>query len=119
MRTTLPHPPGSLVKVIKIAASDDPITGPGSWDNWIPGSVNNTGSLPVAYELRGVLMQPIRLGKCLEVYRTHRNGVCADGHFRSTRVIGIPTDTTVETYNSIYQITKVSIPVPEEEEACS
>ncbi len=115
MRTSLPYPPGSLVEVNKIAASDEPITDSGSWDEWVPGSPNNTGSLPVGYELRGVLMRPIRIGRCLEIYRTHRNGVSVDGNFRSTPIIGIVADTMVETFNSIYQIIKVNVPVLDEE----
>ena len=115
MRTSLPYPPGSPVHVTKISASEDPITEPGTWEQWVPGSPNNTGSLPVGYELRGVLMRPIRIGRCLEIYRTHRNGVSADGNFRSTPIIGIVADTMVETFNSIYQVTKVNLPVLDEE----
>ena len=116
MRTSLPYPPGSPVHVTKISASEDPITEPGTWEQWVPGSPNNAGSLPVGYELRGVLMRPIRVGRCLEIYRTHRNGVSADGNFRSTPIIGIVADTMVETFNSIYQVTKVNLPVMDEEE---
>ena len=116
MRTSLPYPPGSPVHVTKISASEDPITEPGTWEQWVPGSPNNAGSLPVGYELRGVLMRPIRIGRCLEIYRTHRNGVSADGNFRSTPIIGIVADTMVETFNSIYQITKVNVPFLDEEE---
>ena len=116
MKTSLPYPPGSLVHVTKFSASDDPITESGTWEQWVPGSTNNTGSLPVDYELRGVLMHPIRLGRCLEVYRTHRNGVSADGNFRSTPIISISDGLLVETYNSIYRILKVNILVWKVEE---
>ena len=115
MKTSLPYPPGSMVHITKFSASDDPIAESGTWDQWIAGSPNNTGSLPVGYDLRGVLMHPIRLGGCLEVYRTHRNGVSADGNFRSTPIISI-SDGLVETYNSIYRILKVNILVWKVEE---
>jgi hypothetical protein len=116
MRKSLPFPPGSLVRVTKFSASEDSITEPGTWKQWVPGSPNNAGSLPVGYDLRGVLMQPIRLGGCLEVYRTHRNGVSAHGNFRSTPIIGIVADTMVETFNSIYLIAKLNVPNLDEEE---
>ena len=116
MTKSLPYPPGSLVHVIKFSASEDSITEPGNWEQWVPGSPNNSGSLPIGYELRGVLMLPIRLGECLEVYRLHRNGVSAHGNFQSTPIIGIVAVTMVETFNSIYQITKLHVPIQGEEE---
>ena len=116
MRASLPYPSGSLVEVSKIAASDEPITDPGSWENWIPGSANNTGSLPVGYKMRGVLMKIIRIGRCLDLYRTHRNGVSADGHFQSTPVISISDNEIVETYNSLYRVRKVDVHVTDQEE---
>ena len=116
MRALLPYPSGSLVHVTKLSTSEDPITEPGTWEQWVPGSANNTWSLPVGYELRGVLMRPIRIGRCLEVYRTHRNGISADGHFQSTPVISIPDAELVETYNSVYRVKKIDVHVTEKGE---
>jgi len=116
MRASLPYPSGSLVEVRKIDASDEPISGPGSWENWVPGSANSTGSLPVGYTMQGVLMCPVRVGGRIDLHRTHRNGICFDGHFVSTPVIVVSGHGLVETYNSIYLIRKVDVHDTEHEE---
>lgn len=95
--------------ITKITASQNPVSEPCSWEAWIPGNSLNSGSLPADYELRGVLLDDIRIGECLDVFRTHRNGVACDGHFKSTPVISIGGGgSLVETFNSIYRITAVN-----------
>lgn len=96
--------PGTVVRVTKVSAVDDPETLPGSWDTWNPGSLHNVGSLPVDYEVRGVLLGPVREGLPLVVLRTHRNGVAREGRFVSTPVVKVRADGLVETANSIYRI---------------
>ena len=105
MRASLPYSSGSLVEVSKIDASDEPISGPGSWEKWASGSASNTGSCPVGYIMQGVLMCPVRVGGRIDLHRTHRNGIRIDGHFVSTPVIAVSGHGLVETYNSIYLIT--------------
>ena len=105
MRASLPYSSGSLVEVSKIDASDEPISGPGSWKKWVPGSSNNRGSFPLGYTMKGVLMCPVRVGGRIDLHRTHRNGIRIDGHFVSTPVIAVSGHGLVETYNSIYLIT--------------
>ena len=109
MRASLPYRSGSLVEVSKIDASDEPIAGPGSWENWIPGSANNNGSCPVGYTMQGVLMRPVRVGGRIDLQRTHRNGIRIDGHFVSTPVIAVSGDSLAETFNSVYLITPAGI----------
>ncbi len=67
------------MRVTKVSAVADPESLPGSWDTWIPGSLRNVGSLPVDYEVRGVLLGSVRKGLPLVVLRTHRNGVAREG----------------------------------------
>ena len=103
MIESLPYSAGSFLEIRKIAASKNPVTEPGSWDEWMPGK-ENTGSLPVDYVMRGVLLDSIKVGGRLWLYRTYRNGVEADGFFNSTPILTIPNGSIVETFNSIYFI---------------
>jgi len=104
MKMSLPYPPGTHVLIIKLSASQNPIAEPGSWKGWIPGSLDNAGSLPVDYELSGFLLAPVRVGEQIHLYRTERNGVEADGYFYSTPIVKIQNASLVETFNSIYRI---------------
>lgn len=115
MKMSLPYPPGTQVLIIKLSASSNPVAEPGSWEGWIPGSLDNAGSLPVDYELRGFLLAPVRVGEQIHLFRTERNGVEADGYFSSTPIVKIQDASLVETYNSIYRVT-ANIPKREEEE---
>lgn len=71
---------------------------------WAFGSTNNPYSLPVDYVMRGVLMSRICVGGQIDLYRTHRNGACVVGHFKSTPIVGLSVDGFVETLNSIYSV---------------
>jgi hypothetical protein len=113
MKKSLPYPPGTTVMITKLSACNNPVVGPGSWENWVPGGAENRGSLPVDYELQGVLMAPVRVGGQIHVFRTWRNGVEADGFFESTPIVKIRKPSLVETFNSVY---RVSVPKREEEE---
>jgi len=108
-------PAGTLVEIWKLSASENPIEEPSSWEQWVPGSGNNSGSLPVGYAIRGILMGSIRVGQGLDVYRIERNGVRAHGHFKTTPVIAIHDGLIAETFNSIFRITPVVINISEED----
>lgn len=107
---------GTLVEVQKLSPSENPVEESGSWENWLPGSGDNKGSLPVGYAIRGVLMESLCVGECLHVYRIDRNGVSVHGHFQTTPLLSIEERFIGETFNSIYRITPVEIHSPEEEE---
>jgi len=68
----------------------------------VPGSWDNQGSLPVDYELEGILFEPIELGQHLCVLREARNGVRVDGSFISTTIVAIDLPDKVVTMNSVY-----------------
>ena len=101
--TILPIKLGTFVRVIKIAASGNPIAEPAHWNSWKLGECNIL-SLPLLYEMRGFLLAPIQVGMPIQLYRTHRNGVAADGWFTSTIICAVRDHITVETFNSNYQI---------------
>ncbi len=105
---------GTLVEIQKLSASENPVEESGSWDTWVPGAENNSGSLPVGYAIRGILMETLRVGECLHVYRIERNGARTHGHFHSTPIISIKDEFVAETFNSIYWIMPVKVCVGEE-----
>jgi hypothetical protein len=49
------------------------------------------------------------VGRQIRLYGTHRNGMEVEGHFKSTTICCILSDSTVETCNSIYEIVPISI----------
>ena len=97
-------PAGTAVRMVKLAAVDDPQHQTCSWDKWKPGQQND-GSPPVDYELRGHLIEPLEIGKPIIVARTHRNGVQVMGTFVSTPVREFKSGAAV-TMNSIYCINR-------------
>jgi len=97
-------PAGTAVRMVKLAAVDDPQHQTCSWDKWKPGQQND-GSPPVDYELRGHLIAPLEIGKPIIVARTHRNGVQVLGTFVSTPVREFKSGAAV-TMNSIYCINR-------------
>jgi hypothetical protein len=101
---TLSIPVGTRVAINKIRACEQAAVAPGSWANWVPGGWGNCGSLPVDYELRGVLLAPIRVGELIAVHRTWRNGVSAEGMFFSTRIREIGDSGEILTSNSVYRV---------------
>jgi len=112
MSTYLPLPSGTHVTITKHAACLDARVAPGSWDGWVAGGRNNRGSFPVDYEMRGVLLAPIRVGERIFLFRTMRNGVAAEGFFSSTPVRGIQEDGRVMTLNSVYAVIQEPEPIP-------
>ena len=100
---SLPYPAGSLVVLTKICVAKNPITETSSWEDWVAGGENDA-SLPVLYELRGVLLDQIEINEPIRVFRTHRNGVRADGFFASTIVCSIEGGAFAVTFNSVYLI---------------
>lgn len=102
-------PPGTNVLIRKLSACRSPVAEPASWAEWVPGGSNNRGSLPVDYELRGILLAPVQAGGQIHVYRTHRNGTEVGGFFTSTMIVSILSASMVETFNSIYLVTKTTV----------
>jgi hypothetical protein len=97
------------VTLEKLAAAPNPVTSPGTWDEWEMGSSENHGSLPIDYTLEGFLLTPVKIGEAIRMLRTHRNGVERIGYFRSTPVVQFRGEHLVETFNSIYRITETLV----------
>jgi len=95
---------GTAVRIVKLAAVDDPQHQTCAWKDWKPGQ-HNEGSPPVDYELRGCLIEPLEIGKPILVARTHRNNVQVLGAFISTPVRQFKNGAAI-TMNSIYFISR-------------
>lgn len=61
----------------------------------------NSHSIPVEYNLEGILSFPIQVGEGVVVQRTKRNGVEAYGMFSTSRVTEVG-DNYFKTLNSVY-----------------
>jgi len=74
-----------------------------SMDEHIMGKPNydNYSSIPIEYNLEGVLSYDIEVGKSVVVGRTKRNGVEAYGVFSTSRVTEVGNN-YFKTQNSVY-----------------
>lgn len=102
--------PGSMVRLIKRAASNTPLSPPARWDEWDPtiGHLEHL-SLPVDYTIRGILLTQIEVGDSMEVLRFERNGIKALGIFHSSQVQEVDEFCRVVTNNSAYEVTVLPI----------
>ena len=92
-----------FVKLTKVKATENPLSPPGRWDEYEPGSPANITSLPVDYVMVGILLTPITIGKSVRLLRFERNGVPVLGTFQSTPVARL-TDDGFATANSVYRL---------------
>lgn len=74
-----------------------------SMDEHIMGKPNydNYSSIPIEYNLEGILPFPIQVGESVTVQRTKRNGVEAYGVFSTSRVTEVGNN-YFKTMNSVY-----------------
>ena len=74
-----------------------------SMDEHIMGKPNydNYSSIPIEYNLEGILPFPIQVGESVTVQRTKRNGVEAYGVFSTSRVTEVGNN-YFKTQNSVY-----------------
>ncbi|HYG35736.1 MAG TPA: hypothetical protein VEC99_13180 [Clostridia bacterium] len=94
---------GKRVRLTKLRESAHPQVRAGRWDTYRPGAWDNTESLPVDYEMVGVLVAPPLVGKRVELLRLERNGEPALGVFVSSPVTEV-NHTWFATRNSVYRI---------------
>lgn len=96
---------GQLIRLTKRACCPDARVAPGSWNDWVPGALDNHGSLPVDYEITGILLRTIRIGEGIRVWRLSRNGIMAEGLFFTTPIREVREEgQSFLTCNSIYEL---------------
>ena len=70
--------------------------------DYVPGTVQPDGySLPIEYNVEGVLFGRLRVGECVKIFREKRNGIICDGTLVTTKVIELDKK-CFKTLNSIY-----------------
>ena len=94
--------PGHRVLVRKVQASKTPVEETGTWEECAAGSAPEK-SLPLNYEMEGVLVEPVEIGGRIALLRFSRNAVVSDGLFFSTPII-VRNGSLVETFNSVYLV---------------
>lgn len=91
-----------ILKISEVAGTQFPAA-----DNreWIQGGFNGKlhKSLPIAYTLKGILLNDIVVGEQVQVDRTERNGVKEVGSFVTSPVMKV-TECGFATQNSVYLI---------------
>ena len=100
---------GTPVRVVKLAACSDARRQACSWEDWNVGEMNG-GSVPVDYELMGLLIRPLKIGESILVARSTRNNISSRGIFLSTPVREIKNGAAI-TLNSIYFLSRID-PAP-------
>jgi len=92
--------PGTRLYIEKIA------TAPGGLPpdkNYTPGTIPSFGcSLPIEYNIEGVLIEKMEIGFGIKILRDKRNGVESLGEFMTTPLTEIG-DNFFKTLNSVYQ----------------
>lgn len=94
---------GLIVKLTKLREADNPASRAANWNTYVPGAPGKGASLPVDYEIVGILMEPPVVGGNVEILRLERNGVRALGVFCSTRVVAV-REHGFTTLNSEYRL---------------
>src|SRR5690348_10891585 len=92
-----------FIRLTKVRTSENPLSPPGRWDEYQPGSAANTTSLPADYTMVGLLLTRITIGESVRLLRVQRNGVTVLGAFQSTPVVRL-TDDGFATADSVYRI---------------
>jgi hypothetical protein len=93
----------ALIEFVKLRPCENPGFLPGNQENYHPGKAEGGISLPVDYEVIGLLFEPIMIGRPVRLFRLFRNGVFVLGEFQSSPVTAITTD-GITTRNSVYRV---------------
>lgn len=97
-----------MVRIKKIAESpDENACKAADWGSYAHGTCQAEGkSIPIEYEVEGILLGKIEVGCSVVVARTKRNGVKIGGFFQTTAVQSL-TDKGFLTKNSKYIVEEI------------
>jgi hypothetical protein len=74
---------------------------------YIPGQDNGPVSVPVEYEVEGIIDDEApKIGECLSMLRYRRNGVVTPGYFTTSKITNVDGNVFTTT-NSVYEITYI------------
>lgn len=113
---TIPNA-GDVVILRKMSPSPKPLFPTASVETYIPGIVNEGVTLPIKYELEGLLQEPIEVGKPVRIVRFRRNEVIALGEIETSVITSIKQNKNgwlLQTINSVYEISKSDVKLPQQ-----
>lgn len=96
----------SVVRLEKLEASPAAAYPTSDKEDWEEGVINWGKSLPVGYWLEGTLLDDIKVGESVLLFRHVRNGITVSGITQTSPVASIVGDILL-TQNSIYRMTLV------------
>jgi|SRR5882724_5344622 len=95
---------GDRVVLRKIRPCENPAARSALWSEYTVGRMKPENvSIPIGYELEGILLADISVGRAMTVDRAVRNGVAREGLFLSSPVTRIFPE-VIQTENSVYRI---------------
>ena len=94
---------GKYIKLTKLAAVPERAALTPGWEGFKPGRDNGDVSLPIDYTAEGYLAEDIKIGQCIVLNRTKRNGVTMPGILTTSPLQGLEGN-RAETKNSVYTI---------------
>ena len=77
-----------------------------AWEGYKPGQDNGDVSLPVDYTAEGYLAEDIKIGQCIVLNRTKRNGVITPGILTTSALQNLEGN-RAETQNSVYIVEEI------------
>ena len=101
---------GTKVIVRKFKAKDNACAPTARRDEWIDGRGAKDGkdlSIPVDYEIFGILREDVNFNKPLDIDRYVRNGVEVPGHFTTSPIVAMDVTAfggVICTQNSVYTL---------------
>ena len=101
---------GDHIKVTKMAAVKDAEFPTPDPKDYTPGVINEGVSLPIEYEMEGVLSEEIETMQSLKMARSKRNGVQAVGFLITspiTSVLHAEVYLQLTTLNSVYRVERI------------
>ena len=96
--------PEDKISLTKIGVAENGEIPSATWEEYALG-VENAKSVPIGYEIQGVLLSSIEAGRAVVIYRTHRNGLAVHGVTETSTIINIKlidNGLILSTLNSIY-----------------
>lgn len=99
---------GHRIRLRKTSVADKPVHPTAHPEDYLPGKDESGLSPPISYEVVGVLVADVAVGKPIVMMRESRNGVEVPGTFATTALRAF-SDKSVRTANSVYEITDLGL----------
>lgn len=101
---------GTKIYLEKIEESSNPLCPTPKFEDYFSGEDNGNVSIPISYNIEGVLLNDINIGQSIIALRSKRNNIEYSGLFSTSDVKTISAVdgfTMIETNNSIYRMKEI------------